>query len=69
MPQFDGLTAMRRIKADARLAGTRVILLTGYPHRAVERGALQAGADRFLTKPCLPEVLERHIAELRRPSR
>ena len=66
MPQFDGLTAIRRIKADPRAARARVILLTGYPQKAVERGALNAGADRFLTKPCLPERLERHVKELRR---
>jgi|RhiMetdeSRZDD1v2_1073273.scaffolds.fasta_scaffold20042_5 DNA-binding response OmpR family regulator len=69
MPQFDGITAIRRIKADARAQRARVILLTGYPHAAVERNALQAGADRFLTKPCLPEHLERHVNALRRRTR
>jgi CheY-like chemotaxis protein len=66
MPQFDGLTAIRRIKAHPRAAQTRQILLTGYPQKAVERGALNAGADRFLTKPCVPEELERHVKELGR---
>ena len=69
MPEFDGITALRRIKADPRTNRTRVILLTGYPRKAVERGAYQAGADRFLTKPCLPEELERHVKELRRQRR
>jgi two-component system cell cycle response regulator DivK len=69
MPQFDGITAIRRIRADPRTARTPVILLTGYPHQAVERGALTAGASRFLTKPCLPEDLERHVKEVRRPPR
>jgi two-component system, cell cycle response regulator DivK len=67
MPQFDGITATERIKANARTRGTRVILLTGYPHYAIERGALERGVDRFLTKPCLPEDLERHVNQLRRP--
>jgi two-component system, cell cycle response regulator DivK len=67
MPQFDGITATERIKGYARMRRTRVILLTGYPYEAVDRRALEAGADRFLTKPCLPEVLERHVNELRRP--
>jgi CheY-like chemotaxis protein len=67
MPQFDGITAIQRIKADPRTARTRVILLTGYPYRTLERGALAAGADRFLTKPCLPGELERHVGELRQP--
>jgi two-component system, cell cycle response regulator DivK len=69
MPQFDGITAIRRIKADARTRRTRVILLTGYPHEDIERAALEAGADKFLMKPCLPEELERHLKALRRPRR
>lgn len=69
MPQFDGITAIRRIKADARTWRSRVILLTGYPHTAVERSAREAGADLYLTKPCLPDVLERHVNRLRRSRR
>jgi len=64
MPQIDGIAAIRRIKADARMQPTRVIVLTGY-HFAVERSALEAGADLFLRKPCLPERLERHVSALR----
>jgi CheY-like chemotaxis protein len=64
MPQIDGITAIQRIKADARLQQTRVIVLTGY-HFAVERSALEAGADLFLRKPCLPERLESHVNALR----
>src|SRR5262245_5544719 len=64
MPQIDGITAIQRIKADARMQQTRVILLTGY-HFALERSAPEAGADLFLRKPCLPERLERHVNALR----
>ena len=66
MPQFDGITAAERIKDTARTRRTPVILLTGYP-QYVEQAALDRGVDRFLTKPCLPEELERHVNELRRP--
>ena len=31
---------------------------------AIEQGALEAGADAFLTKPCLPEDLELKIRAL-----
>jgi two-component system cell cycle response regulator DivK len=68
MPQFDGITATQRIKGDARMSRTRVILLTGYAGYAAERGSVEAGADLFLTKPCLPEDLERHVNQLRRPN-
>ncbi len=69
MPQIDGITAIRRIKADRRTQRSRVILLTGYPHKVVEWSALRAGAELFLTKPCLPEVLERNVKRLRRTRR
>jgi CheY-like chemotaxis protein len=64
MPQIDGITAIQRIKADARMQQTRVIILSGY-HFAVEKSALEAGADLFLRKPCLPERLELHVNALR----
>jgi len=67
MPQYDGLTATKKIKADARTRRTRVILLTGYPMDTIARKASEVGVDRYLTKPCLPDELQRHVNELRRP--
>jgi len=64
MPFVDGLTAIRRLKMHPRTREIPVILLTGYPSMAVERDAIRAGADVFLTKPCLPEDLERHVRHL-----
>ena len=61
MPGLDGITATRQLKADAATRRTPVIILTGYPMRAIQHGALEAGADAFLTKPCLPEDLEQHV--------
>jgi len=67
MPRIDGITAIRHLKADARTRNVPVILLTGYPYRAIEDGALEAGADAFMTKPCLPEDLERQVRQLLHP--
>jgi len=64
MPRIDGITAIRYLKADARTRRIPVILLTGYPFRAIEEGALEAGADAFMTKPCLPEDLEHQVRRL-----
>ena len=64
MPGLDGITATQRIRRHRRLRDTPVILLTGYPHTAIERRALESGVDVFLTKPCLPEDLEAHVRRL-----
>jgi two-component system, OmpR family, alkaline phosphatase synthesis response regulator PhoP len=64
MPTLDGITATQRLRQHPRTRQTPVILLTGYPRRAIERGALESGVSVFLTKPCLPEDLEAHIRRL-----
>jgi len=64
MPGLDGLAATQLIRRHRRIRDTPVILLTGYPHAAIERGALESGVDVFLTKPCLPEDLETHVRGL-----
>ena len=48
MPQIDGITAIRRIKARARTPRSRVILLTGYPKREIERRAYDDSELIFL---------------------
>ncbi|HET7342435.1 MAG TPA: response regulator [Methylomirabilota bacterium] len=64
MPRVDGVTAIKNLKAEPRTRKMPVILLTGYAHRAIEQGGLEAGAAVFLTKPCLPEDLEQHVRSL-----
>jgi YesN/AraC family two-component response regulator len=55
MPQMDGLEATRQIKA--RWPGVRVVVVSMYATHRTE--ALDAGADRFLSKGCpLQELLE-----------
>jgi CheY-like chemotaxis protein len=64
MPRLNGISAVHRLKQQPRTRNIPVIILTGYAFRAIQQGALEAGADVFLTKPCLPEDLERHIRAL-----
>ena len=63
MPGLDGIEATRRLKADPRTSHIPVLILTAYPLTAVKGGALEA-VDDFLTKPCLPDALERHVKRL-----
>jgi len=64
MPRLNGISAVHRLKQEPRTRNIPVIILTGYAFRAIQQGALEAGADVFLTKPCLPEDLERHVRSL-----
>ncbi len=64
MPRLNGISAVHRLKLHPTTRAIPVIILTGYAFRAIQQGALEAGADVFLTKPCLPEDLERHVQSL-----
>jgi len=48
LPRVEGIDILRQIRADARLAGTRVIVVTGDPPAAE---GLQDLADLVLIKP------------------
>lgn len=64
MPGLNGITATHRLRVSPRTRRIPIVVLTGYAYRAIEQGALEAGADAFLTKPCLPEDLELRIRDL-----
>ncbi|GIJ57169.1 helix-turn-helix transcriptional regulator [Virgisporangium aurantiacum] len=57
MPGLDGLEATRRIVADERCRGTRVLMLTTYDDDDLVHAALRAGASGFLLKDVRPQHL------------
>ena len=63
LPGLDGWEATRRLKADPRTRTIPVIALTGHALAGHSKGAIEAGCDAFITKPCLPERL---LEEIRR---
>ncbi len=62
----DGLDDLltRRVKANDETKKAPVIMLTGYVGETDRRNAEEAGCDRFLLKPCFPDVLADAIEEL-----
>jgi two-component system, cell cycle response regulator DivK len=64
LPGLDGWEATRRIKADERTRATPVIALTGHALAGHSKGAMDAGCDAFITKPCLPERLLEEIISM-----
>jgi two-component system, cell cycle response regulator DivK len=66
-----GLELTRRLRDDTRTRNLGIIVLTGHAIGSVRQEAIEAGCDRFLLKPCLPDVLAMEImhvlAERKRP--
>lgn len=58
MPEMDGITLLRQIKADTRLSELPVIMLTGEGQEQDIIEGLAAGACYYLTKPSTEDVLK-----------
>jgi len=63
LPVMDGWEATRRLKAEGRTRSIPVIALTGHALSGHSKGALDAGCDAFVAKPCLPDQL---VLEIKR---
>ena len=63
MPGRTGLEILSAIRADARLAGTKVIILSASAVASDMTAAVAAGADSYLTKPFSPRDLLLHLDE------
>ena len=64
LPLIDGCEATRRLKSAPATNTIPIVVLSGHLLAESRRAALAAGADIYLTKPCLPDDLARHIEEL-----
>jgi CheY-like chemotaxis protein len=60
---MDGAELARRLREDHRTKDVRIIMLTGAGF-GEERERAEVCADRFLLKPCLPEMLASEIRRL-----
>jgi DNA-binding response OmpR family regulator len=66
MPKVDGIEVCRRIKADADLALTPIILVTAKADSKDVVDGLEAGADEYLTKPIDQTALVARVKALLR---
>jgi CheY-like chemotaxis protein len=64
MPHLNGIEACRRLRSEEANSDTTIVMLTAAHGDSVERGAEEAGADLFLTKPFSPLDLLRLVAGL-----
>ena len=68
MPGLDGVEVARRIREDATLAGTSILLLTSLSEESHIAAGMAAGADAYLTKPFSPQDLQAQVEQLLDPS-
>ena len=64
MPVFDGWAAARFMKGDAELRHIPIIAVSGHAMKGADRAALEAGCDRYVIKPCLPDELAAIIRDV-----
>jgi len=58
LPDFDGVTLVRRLRRIPEVANARIIAITGRTSDDDEARAIAAGCERFLRKPVDPKVLD-----------
>lgn len=66
MPDMDGITVCRKLRADPATAEIPVIMITGQRDPAAKMRALKAGADDFLSKPLDDAILLARVRSLLR---
>jgi two-component system, cell cycle response regulator DivK len=64
LPGMSGVELARRLRGDGRTKDAAIILLTGSTSTSIRKEADDAGCDRFLLKPCLPETLATIIQDV-----
>jgi two-component system, cell cycle response regulator DivK len=57
LPDFDGLTATRRIRESTRARAIPIVAVTAFAMRGDEERAREAGCDGYLTKPIRYQAL------------
>jgi len=67
LPDVSGYDVARRLRADAHLAGLRIIGVSGFGGDEHRKRALEAGIEEYMVKPVAADVLGGMLLE--RPSR
>jgi DNA-binding response OmpR family regulator len=64
MPHLNGYEVCRRIKEDAELSSTYVILLTARGQEVDRVRGIDVGADEYITKPFDPDDIIQRTQEI-----
>ena len=69
LPDADGVTALERLRSDARTASLRVVALTAYAMSDDRQRLLNAGFDGYVEKPIDVKLFPEQVGALLRSSR
>jgi CheY-like chemotaxis protein len=69
MPNLDGFTTCQQLRGQPETADLPIILLSARVQHEAIRAGLQAGADRYITKPISKADLVAAVTELLEPLR
>jgi DNA-binding response OmpR family regulator len=61
MPGIDGVELCQKIRANEKIKGTYIILVTAKGFKEDISAGLKAGADDYITKPFVPEELKTSV--------
>ncbi|MCD9199153.1 response regulator [Aeromicrobium wangtongii] len=64
MPRLDGMATVTAIRADERMRGIGIVMVTTQGHPADIQRAKQAGVDAYVTKPFDPDFLVETVSEV-----
>lgn len=68
LPELDGFSVARRLKADRRLAAVPVVALTAHAMQGDRERCLAAGCDDYMAKPInvreLAMLVEKHVSHV-----
>ena len=64
MPGGGGLSALAKIKADPKISNVPVMMLTGERNAETVMLAMEGGANDYMVKPFLPDVLLERVSRM-----
>ena len=67
MPEMSGFEVCRQIKKGQEISHIKILALSGYGSKENRERIMEAGADDYMAKPVMRDVLLRHIEYLLNP--
>jgi len=67
MPAMSGFEVCKQIKKGPETSHIKILALTGYDNKENREKIMKAGADDYMAKPVMRDVLLRHVKDLLNP--